>query len=106
MSESPADSLHNLAAQLADHVERHDLLARAIAGCRGWFANGPAEMPYRLADIRLDFDLHRFCFSNAQLPYPYIDTRLRLFVAEREVGNYRLITLPDGRVADDYLVFE
>jgi hypothetical protein len=45
-------------------------------------------------------------FRNALLPYPYIETRLRLLVGEHEVGHYRLVTLSDGRDDDDYLVFE
>ncbi len=43
MSESSLESLHYLAAQLAEHAERHDLLARAIVGCRGSYTVGTSR---------------------------------------------------------------
>lgn len=98
--------LHDVVEQLMAHAAGQDLAARALEGCRRWLATTPEEWPYALSDIRMEFASQALYFRNALLPYPYIETRLRLLVGEHEVGHYRLVTLSDGRDDDDYLVFE
>jgi hypothetical protein len=106
MREPGPAPLQDVVAQLTAHAVGQDLAARAMEGCRRWLATTPEEWPYALSDIRMEFASQALYFRNVLLPYPYIETRLRLFVDEDEVGHYRLITLPDGREEDDYLVFE
>jgi hypothetical protein len=98
--------LQDIIARLTEHATGHDLVARAMNGCRNWFLQEPGSLPYALSDVRIEFASQALYFSSALLSYPYIDTRLRLFVSEREIGYYRLITLLDGTDDDDYLVFE
>jgi hypothetical protein len=90
---------------LSQHTEQHDLINRAIKRCRQWLINESSDMPYSPSAVRIEFASHSLCFCNALLSYPYIDTRLRLFVGEDEIGYYRYITFLDGTVDDDYLVF-
>jgi len=98
--------LENLLLLLRQHAMQQALFECAEEGCRRWFLNELDEMPYPLAAIRFERASQALSFYNAALPYPYITTTLRLFVDEREVGDYRLITLLDGTVDDDYLVFD
>ena len=98
--------LEELLALLRERAARQSLYAQAEGRCRQWFLNTPEEMPYPLAAIRFEEQTQMLCFNNVLLSYPYITTRLRLFIGEHEVGDYRLITLLDGTAVDDYLTFD
>ncbi len=102
----PDRSFPDVSALLSQHAAQQELFTRAEESCRQWFRNEPDEKPYPLAAIRFERKSQAFAFYNAQLPYPYIITTLRLFVGTREVGDYRLITRLDGTVDDDYLIFD
>jgi len=105
MDELVPDAFRGLIDRLRQLAAEQDLIERARAGCAEWFRNGPEDLPYALGDVRLEFASHTLCFRNAVVSYPYVETRLALFVGDREVGAYRLITRLDGTAADDYLVF-
>ena len=104
-----------VAAMLA-LAERHDLRQRAEASCRQWLHSAQAEGDLdrsSLADIQLIFERCALVFDHGSLSYPFVETRLGLYVADptevyfrglRPVGNYRLITRLDGTTDDDYFV--
>lgn len=100
-----ADDASEIIERLVRHSVRCNLIARAEEGCRQWFT-APGELYYPLASIRMQFASQALFFYNALLPYPYIETRLRLWVGEQEVGHYRLLTRLDGQVDGDYLVID
>ena len=100
------DTFAVVVAQLSQLATQQSLYTRAAESCRQWFRNEPDKMPCPLAAIRFEEQSQTLCFHSAVLTYPYITTTLRLFVGEREVGDYRLITLLDGTMDDDYLVFD
>lgn len=105
-------------------AEQQQLRERAVASCRVALAScahddeSIGELPLRgwpIDQIQLHFERHAFIFSHARLSYPYVDTRIGLYVADvsgfylhnlRPIGHYRLIMLLSGEVGDDYLVIE
>ena len=104
--------LHALAASQA-------LRARAEAGCResirSTLADGDDLRGWSVEEIEMHFHKTSLTFAHGILDYPYIDTRLGLYVRDltgvhfrglRPIGYYRLITLPDGTVDDDDFVLD
>lgn len=70
---------------------------------------------WKLADIHLRFARHALIFEHSRLPYAFLETRIVLYVHdptssdnnhEQPIGEYRLITLLDGTIDDDYLVLD
>ena len=62
------------------------------------------------------FERCALAFDHGVLSYPFVETRLGLYVSDpfgvyfrgglRPVGHYRLITLLDGTADDDYFVLD
>lgn len=114
---SPHD---DLVATLKAQAVAQNLRERAFDGCRQWIRDGTEEGTDGLGgwsaeEIEVHFDSCSVVFDHAILSYPYVDTRLGLYVRDgtgfysrdlRPIGYYRLITFLDGRVDDDYFVIE
>ena len=96
-----------------------DLRARAEAGCResirSTLADGDDLRGWSVEEIEMHFQRSSLTFDHGILNYPYIDTRLGLYVRDlsgvhflglRPIGSYRLITLLDGTDDDDYFVLD
>jgi hypothetical protein len=102
--QTPSDTGRSMVAWLAQLAQRQDLIEQAREGCARWLQNEGRDIHYALSDVRLAFRSHALCFAHARLPYPYVETRLDLLIADQEIGYYRLITRLDGSVDDDYFV--
>jgi hypothetical protein len=98
----------DLIEQLRQHAKIHELDRIAKEAITGWIDSERNEFPS-------DFDLEQFqavfasrwlCFEPEIVSYPYIDTRFNLLYRDVPIGYYRLITMLDGRVEDDYFVIE
>ncbi len=108
-----------MVAALLALAASQDLRARAEAGCREWFryalADGDDLRGWSVEEIELHFHKTALTFDHGILDYPFIDTRLGLYVRDlsgvhfrglRPIGYYRLITLLDGTDDDDYFVLD
>lgn len=94
----------------------HDLRRRAEASCRECIRAASEEGDLgglSPADLQIVFRRCVLAFDHGILSYPFVETALDLCVADptgvyfrglRPVGSYRLITLLDGTVDDDYFV--
>lgn len=108
----------NTVAAMLELANAQDLRQRAEASCRQWLrlsANGGDLGGLSLADIQMVFERCALVFDHGILSYPFVETRLGLYVADptgmyfrglRPVGHYRLITLLDGTADDDYFVLD
>ncbi len=108
----------NTVAAMLGLADAHDLRRRAEATCRQWLRVSAAEGDLGVlspADIQVVFERCSLVFDHGILSYPFLETRLGLYVADpsglcfrglRPVGHYRLITLLDGTEDDDYFVLE
>lgn len=114
--------LEAVAAELWDWSSQHDLVKVAIASARVSLHNYAQEetaaglkpaLDYE--QLLLEFDKQSLVFKSGILSYVYIDTQIGLYLRDeagvhfrglKPVGYYRLITLPNGRVENDYLVFD
>jgi hypothetical protein len=94
-------------------ADRHDLRQRAEALCRQWLSSAAECAP--LTDIQIVFERCAIVFDHGILSYPFVETRLGLYVADltgvyfrglRPIGHYRLITRLDGTTDDDYFVLD
>lgn len=94
-----------LVLRLSIRAEKQNLVSRANEGLVECFKNeGGKIMGWAYDDIRAEFYSHSLHFKNVWLNYPYIITHLRLSAGDStEIGNYQLVTLPNGEVDDDYL---
>lgn len=94
---------------LAEFAREQKLVARALDGCATFLNNESREngLPRKLSssDVKMMFRSHALTFESSLLSYPYVSTILDLYVAEEEVGWYKLIVRLDGQAEDDYLVF-
>ncbi len=68
---------------------------------------------WSLEEIELHFEKCSLVFSHKQIEYPFIDTQIGLYIKDVDggwsdrlisIGSYRLLTLLDGTIDDDYLV--
>jgi|GEM_PF-4256664 len=110
--------------QLQTWVAQQQVHEQSLAACRTALINCAeedrevGEIPlkgWKLEDIQLRFARHALIFEHHTLPYPFIETRIVLYIYdpasyhdnhERPIGDYRLITLLDGTIDDDYLVLD
>ena len=108
-----------MVAALLALAASQDLRARAEAGCResirSTLADGDDLRGWSVEEIEMHFHNSSLTFDHGILDYPYIDTRLGLYVRDlsgvyflglRPIGSYRLITLLDGTDDDDYFVLD
>lgn len=111
-------------AVLAALVAEQALTTRAMEVCRAALRNlaeEEAELGLRplrgwpVAEIELRFDSCAVVVRHGLLPYPFLDTRIGLYVADgagvhfqgrKKIGTYRRITLLDGTAEDDYLAID
>jgi hypothetical protein len=98
--------LHDMIERLRLLAAERDLVGHAMDGCVKWLHNDADEIAITPEELEMHFHSHALTFHNANLSYPYIDTRLTLSVKNREIGYYRLITFLDGSVDDDYFVLD
>ena len=47
MDSADRQPLGDIVMRLSEHAEWHDLIARALEGCRGWLLNEPEDLPPR-----------------------------------------------------------
>jgi hypothetical protein len=106
-----------IAAMLA-LAEAHDLRRRAEENCRKWLRTAAEEGDLgsrTVEEIRLVFERCALVFDHGVLSYPFVETRLGLYLDDpggvrfrglRPIGHYRLITLLDGTDDDDYFVLD
>lgn len=113
-------SPEKLVADLTALVSRQSLRGRAFEGCSKWLHDpendGPGGLSGRAAgEILPRFKSSSLVFDHGLLSHPFVETRLDLCVRDtsgtalndlRPVCYYRLITLLDGTVDDDYFVIE
>ena len=104
----------NAVATMLGLADAHDLRRRAEASCWQWLRSSAEEGGLgglSPADIQMVFERCALVFDHGILSYPFVETRLGLYVADpagvyfrglRPVGHYRLITLLDGTTDDDY----
>ena len=109
-----------LVVALATLAVNQDLRRRAFDGCREWLSEDAGAGPSGLGgwsaeEIEAHFGYCSLVFDHGLLGYPFVDTRLDLYVQDgsgmyirglRPVGYYRLITRLDGTPDDDYFVIE
>ena len=108
-----------MVAALLAVAASQDLRARAEAGCResirSTLADGDDLRGWSVEEIELHFEKTSLTFDHGILDYPYLDTRLGLYVRDltdcyfrglRPIGSYRLITFLDGTDCDDYFVLD
>lgn len=95
----------DLLDRLRDHAKTHDLLLRAQEGVQKWLRD-ESNLPlnWKPDEIRTEFRSHSLSFQHGLLSYPFIDTTLRLFHKDEEIGYYSLITTMNGKDDDDYFV--
>ena len=106
-----------VAAMLA-LADTHDLRRQAEASCRQCLRSSAEEGELgglSLADVQVLFERCALVFDHGVLSYPFVETRLGLYVPDptgvyfrglRPIGHYRLITLLDGTAVDDYFVLD
>ncbi|OWK42418.1 hypothetical protein [Fimbriiglobus ruber] len=111
----PCEGMNAVAAMLT-LADAHDLRRRAEASCHEWLRSSAEEgdlSELALADTQIVFERCALVFDHGILSYPFVETRLGLYVPDatgvyfrglRPVGHYRLITLLDGTADDDYFV--
>lgn len=109
-----------LVAALAALASQQNLRSQAVEGCDKWLRAGAEEGADGLGGWAAEEIVPRFAscslvFEHGILDYPFIETRLELYVQDdsgvcfrdlRPIGYYRLITLLDGTADDDYFVIE
>jgi hypothetical protein len=107
-------------AALTALAAAQNLRRRAFDNCRVWIRDGAAEGPdglrgWSAEEIEPHFGSCALFFENGILEYPFVATRLDLFVRGgssvffgglQPVGHYRLITRLDGSDEDDYFVLD
>lgn len=96
------DDIRDIIERLTHLAAEQNLVTAAEEGCAAWFHNHGADIPYKLSDVKMEFRSQSLAFRNAMLSYPYIVTHLEMSVDGWSIGHYRLITLLDGTVDDDY----
>jgi len=109
---------NGVVAAMLGLAEAQDLRRRAEAACRQWLRTADEEGDLgglSPGDIQVVFERCALVFDHGVLSYPFVETRLGMYVADpsgvyfrglRPVGHYRLITLLDGTADDDYFVLD
>ena len=112
------DLSEGIVSALLTLAESQKLRHRAEETCREWLRSASEEGDlggWSLEEIELHFERCALVFDHGILSYPFVETRLGLYVADstgvcfrglRPVGHYRLITLLDGTDDDDYFVLD
>ena len=107
-----------IVSELLALAESQNLRRRADEMCKVWLrsANEEGELcGWSIEEIELHFERCSLVFEHGILSYPFVETRLGLYVADttgvffrglRPIGHYRLITLLDGTDNDDYFVLD
>jgi hypothetical protein len=108
----------------ADLAGEQGLRDCAVAACREALLNCAVEERelglqelggWSIEEIELHFDKCSVVFSHGVLNHPYIDTQIGLYIKDdggvvfrnlNPIGTYRLITMLDGEINDDYLVID
>lgn len=114
--QSSAESLRRLA-------ESQRLVERALESCSESLRNCAEDdreagveslSGFQQSEIQMKFDRHALVFAHSILSYPFVETRIGLYVSAKSqdwfrdlipIGIYRLITTLDGEAHDDYLEF-
>ncbi len=106
----------NAVALMRSFATTHDLRREAELCCRQSLRSAAEEGDLdglSPEHVQVVFERCSLVFDHGELSYPFVETRFGLYVPDptcfrdqRRVGHYRLITLLDGRVDDDYLVLE
>ena len=107
-----------IVAALRALVESQRLRHEAEEGCRTSMKNcandGDLE-GWSPDEIEIRFERCALVFDHGIWSYPFVETKLGLYVRDPAgylhdglfpIGHYRLITLLDGTVIDDYFVLE
>ena len=114
METTPGDAV----AAMLGLADAHNLRRRAEESCREWLRSSAEEGDLgelSLSDIQVVFERCALVFDHGVLVYPFVETRLGLYVPDpsgvcfrglRPIGHYRLITLLDGTADDDYFVLD
>ena len=94
---------------LTDLTENQRLVHHARIGCEKHLKNEGFLKEWKSDKLRIEFWCHSLVFKHGLLSYPFIETKLRIFhkdseIGDCEVGYYRLITTLDGKIDDDYFV--
>ena len=84
---------------IIDDVKVQFLAEEAI---KSWAKEENEKNKELLKAATLKFINHKFCFKSSLVNYPYIETTFQLIVEAENMGNYRLITLLDGTIENDY----
>lgn len=105
-------------ASLRALAESQQLRQQAEDGCRTSMKNceddGDLE-GWSPEEIEIRFERCVLVFVHGTLSYPFVETKLGLYVRDPAgylfnglfpIGHYRLITLLDGTLIDDYFVLE
>lgn len=114
--------LESIVQQLQEWSQQQDLIEKAIEGCHISLQNWARDdkgigliARWKVSDIQLHFDHQSLVFKHDVLSYPYVRTQIGLYVAAdskawfrdlEPIGKYGLMTMLDGQVADDYLIFD
>jgi hypothetical protein len=99
------DWTEDIIKRLTLFAAEQQLVEKAEEGWRAWFANTDGVIDgWRVEELSSQFRSHMLCFKSGLLDYPYITTSVDLFgPTGSEVAQYRLITMLNGEVNDDYL---
>jgi hypothetical protein len=118
MDTLPQDTSEGVVAALRNLAQAQGLRRRAEETCREWLRTAAEEGDLgelALEKIELHFERCALVFDHGILSYPFVETRLGLYVPDpngvyfrglRPIGHYRLITGLDGVVDDDYFVLD
>jgi hypothetical protein len=92
--------------QLQQHAKVHRLDEIALDAIRKWIDDDDSELKSIAEEIEARFSSRWLCFEPEIVDYPYIDSRFDLYHQGKRIGYYRLISMLDGRIEDDYFVVE
>ena len=107
-----------LVAALRALANAQQLRQQAEDSCRTWMKNCAADGDmegWSPDEIELHFERCALVFDHGILSYPFIETKLGLYVRDPggfmlggllPIGHYRLITFLDGTAEDDYFVLD
>lgn len=104
MRQVEAQELGALVQVLQKAATAQSLSERAMDACKHVLAASELHpLGWDIEETHLELKRIAMVFQNTKLGYPYIETTLTINVHGNRVGTYRLITLLNGEVDDDYL---
>jgi hypothetical protein len=100
-----------LVSAAATWAAQYNLRARAFDGCSKWLLDGDNGLDgWTAEDIQPEFASCSLIFEHQLLGYPFMETRLNLFVGadhtKQSIGHYPVVTRLDGTDDDDYFVID